>query len=389
MFFLAFNFLCTMVMLNLIIPVVIDGYQMTQEQKLDNSKVHFSHLEDFAQVWTLFDPQRHGWIKTEKLPDLIRKLPPPLGLGSQSGSGASTRVKLQRVISDTRWDLQHRNGSIGFLDTLNSLAYRVHRNSTDPAFHPSAIRANLSKAGMEDSAARLLAQDKLLWIIKRHLSRKRMGARLVLRQHDSLWRGNHIAFKMKASTAIAWVADFQTDAKYDGVPREKRLQKLLRTRALGLSKISSRLGLSSRLARLKRATSLREDGEAGGCEEWTLAPELDVAAQPALRLVLSGMHARSPLSMDTSLVERVSQLSRRSDAAGPPPPPELAIPLPCGMDEATMVDAATLSARLCCSATGMRTSGDDIELLMDEPADEPAACTVTTCIFVAVWLPPI
>merc|ERR1712048_1197132 len=80
LYFLLFIFLCSFLMLNLFVAVIMDNFgYLTQ----DESILGPHHLDEFVRVWAEFDPRATGRIKHTEVCQLLRQMSPPIGLGTK------------------------------------------------------------------------------------------------------------------------------------------------------------------------------------------------------------------------------------------------------------------------------------------------------------------
>eukprot|EP00111_Clytia_hemisphaerica_P002564 TCONS_00007303-protein len=79
-YFISFIFVCSFLMLNLFVAVIMDNFgYLTQ----DESILGPHHLDEFVRVWALFDPRATGRIKHTEVCLLLRQMSPPIGLGTK------------------------------------------------------------------------------------------------------------------------------------------------------------------------------------------------------------------------------------------------------------------------------------------------------------------
>eukprot|EP00041_Stephanoeca_diplocostata_P037375 m.1410603 g.1410603 ORF g.1410603 m.1410603 type:complete len:1448 (+) comp25025_c0_seq1:1460-5803(+) len=77
-YFFSFVILCTFLMINVFVAVILDAFEFLS---MDHSVVTPVHLNAFVAEWRRLDPQGTGRINHHALPVLLRRLSPPLGLG--------------------------------------------------------------------------------------------------------------------------------------------------------------------------------------------------------------------------------------------------------------------------------------------------------------------
>ena len=79
-YFILFIFLCSFLMLNLFVAVIMDNFAFLCQ---DESILGSHHLDDFIEVWSEYDPNATGRIRHTEVCILLRQLDPPLGLGTK------------------------------------------------------------------------------------------------------------------------------------------------------------------------------------------------------------------------------------------------------------------------------------------------------------------
>jgi hypothetical protein len=96
-FFMSFTLFVTFVFLNLFIAVVLESFSDTSEEEaMKLKKEDFSKLAD---AWLQFDPDATCLIPASSLPQLIQKIPPPLGFDA---SVTKRETLLRRAIRSLR-----------------------------------------------------------------------------------------------------------------------------------------------------------------------------------------------------------------------------------------------------------------------------------------------
>jgi len=79
-YFVSFVFLCSFLMLNLFIAVIMDSFAFLTE---DSSILGPHHLDEFVNVWADYDPRASGRLNHTAIVGLLRQMYPPIGLGQQ------------------------------------------------------------------------------------------------------------------------------------------------------------------------------------------------------------------------------------------------------------------------------------------------------------------
>uniref|UniRef100_A0A183AGV4 EF-hand domain-containing protein n=1 Tax=Echinostoma caproni TaxID=27848 RepID=A0A183AGV4_9TREM len=77
-YFVSFNFLCSFLMLNLFVAVIMDNFDYLTR---DSSILGSHHLDEFIRVWAEYDPGATGRIHHTEMYEMLRKLEPPVGFG--------------------------------------------------------------------------------------------------------------------------------------------------------------------------------------------------------------------------------------------------------------------------------------------------------------------
>ena len=79
-YFVSFIFLCSFLMLNLFVAVIMDNFDYLTR---DTSILGAHHLDEFIRVWAEYDPNASGWIHFKEMYDMLRNMDPPLGFGNK------------------------------------------------------------------------------------------------------------------------------------------------------------------------------------------------------------------------------------------------------------------------------------------------------------------
>jgi len=116
-YFIVFVILCAFVMLNLVIAVILDNFQNSNQS--EDAQVGQEHVLRFCEVWSKLDPGASYYISAAKLQYLVSELDPPLGT---KGSGCG-KTEIQTIIMSV--DIPNHQGAIHFLETLHALAGRI------------------------------------------------------------------------------------------------------------------------------------------------------------------------------------------------------------------------------------------------------------------------
>ena len=79
-FFVSFIFLCSFLMLNLFVAVIMDNFDYLTR---DSSILGAHHLDEFVRIWAEYDPSATGRIHYTEMYDMLKNMDPPLGFGSK------------------------------------------------------------------------------------------------------------------------------------------------------------------------------------------------------------------------------------------------------------------------------------------------------------------
>ncbi|RXM90748.1 Voltage-dependent P/Q-type calcium channel subunit alpha-1A [Acipenser ruthenus] len=90
-YFVSFIFLCSFLMLNLFVAVIMDNFEYLTR---DSSILGPHHLDEFIRVWAEYDPAACGRIHYKDMYSLLRVISPPLGLGKK----CPNRVAYKRLV---------------------------------------------------------------------------------------------------------------------------------------------------------------------------------------------------------------------------------------------------------------------------------------------------
>ena len=115
-YFISFQLIGSFVLLNLVIGVILDNFSnMSNQQELQFNK---EHISQFTSLWGEYDRDASYYIPSHRLPDLLLRLPPPLGLPKSQ----RTRGAVFKLI--TELDIPDRGDKIHFQETLYTLTSR-------------------------------------------------------------------------------------------------------------------------------------------------------------------------------------------------------------------------------------------------------------------------
>ncbi|VDP85060.1 unnamed protein product [Echinostoma caproni] len=88
-YFVTFNFLCSFLMLNLFVAVIMDNFDYLTR---DSSILGPHHLDEFVRVWAEYDPEAKGLIHHKDMYEMLRNMEPPVGFGKNCPCRLAYRV---------------------------------------------------------------------------------------------------------------------------------------------------------------------------------------------------------------------------------------------------------------------------------------------------------
>uniref|UniRef100_A0A674N4Z0 Voltage-dependent N-type calcium channel subunit alpha n=1 Tax=Takifugu rubripes TaxID=31033 RepID=A0A674N4Z0_TAKRU len=111
-YFVSFIFLCSFLMLNLFVAVIMDNFEYLTR---DASILGPHHLDEFIRVWAEYDPAACGRICYQDMYKLLLFISPPLGLGKKCPNRVAYKrlVKMNMPIAD--------DNTVHFTSTLMAL----------------------------------------------------------------------------------------------------------------------------------------------------------------------------------------------------------------------------------------------------------------------------
>ncbi|XP_060591923.1 voltage-dependent calcium channel type A subunit alpha-1-like isoform X8 [Ruditapes philippinarum] len=111
-YFVSFIFLCSFLMLNLFVAVIMDNFDYLTR---DSSILGPHHLDEYTRVWAEYDPGATGRIQYTDMYDMLRNMEPPVGFGKKCPYRLAYR-KLIRMNMSVAMD-----GTVHFTTTLFAL----------------------------------------------------------------------------------------------------------------------------------------------------------------------------------------------------------------------------------------------------------------------------
>ncbi|XP_061732899.1 voltage-dependent N-type calcium channel subunit alpha-1B-like [Nerophis ophidion] len=111
-YFVSFIFLCSFLMLNLFVAVIMDNFEYLTR---DASILGPHHLDEFIRVWAEYDPAACGRMPYRDMYEMLRDMSPPLGLGKKCPPRIAYKrlVKMNMPIAD--------DNTVHFTSTLMAL----------------------------------------------------------------------------------------------------------------------------------------------------------------------------------------------------------------------------------------------------------------------------
>ncbi|KAB1260074.1 Voltage-dependent P/Q-type calcium channel subunit alpha-1A, partial [Camelus dromedarius] len=127
-YFVSFIFLCSFLMLNLFVAVIMDNFEYLTR---DSSILGPHHLDEYVRVWAEYDPAAWGRMPYLDMYQMLRHMSPPLGLGKKCPARVAYKVRLLRM------DLPVADDNT------------VHFNSTLMALIRTALDIKIAKGGAD------------------------------------------------------------------------------------------------------------------------------------------------------------------------------------------------------------------------------------------------
>ncbi|KAJ0057625.1 hypothetical protein NL108_011110, partial [Boleophthalmus pectinirostris] len=168
-YFVSFIFLCSFLMLNLFVAVIMDNFEYLTR---DASILGPHHLDEFIRVWAEYDPGACGRICYRDMYNMFRDMSPPLGLGKKCPARVAYKrlVKMNMPIGE--------DYSVHFTSTLMALirtALNIKLASGVLAQHlcDAELRREISKVWpnlSQKNVDLLVTPHKLDMCVKRHSS---------------------------------------------------------------------------------------------------------------------------------------------------------------------------------------------------------------------------
>ncbi|KAM4663937.1 voltage-dependent N-type calcium channel subunit alpha-1B [Discoglossus pictus] len=148
-YFVSFIFLCSFLMLNLFVAVIMDNFEYLTR---DSSILGPHHLDEFIRVWAEYDPAACGRIGYTDMYEMLRHMPPPLGLGKKCPARVAYKrlVRMNMPISDTDLTVHFTSTLMALIRTaldikLASGGIKQHECDSELRKEISSVWPNLSQ----------------------------------------------------------------------------------------------------------------------------------------------------------------------------------------------------------------------------------------------------
>ncbi|XP_053328500.1 voltage-dependent N-type calcium channel subunit alpha-1B [Spea bombifrons] len=152
-YFVSFIFLCSFLMLNLFVAVIMDNFEYLTR---DSSILGPHHLDEFIRVWAEYDPAACYRIHYKDMYNLLRVIAPPLGLGKRCPSRVAYKrlVRMNMPISDTDLTVHFTSTLMALIRTaldikLASGGIKQHESDADLRKEIMSVWPNLSQKTLD------------------------------------------------------------------------------------------------------------------------------------------------------------------------------------------------------------------------------------------------
>jgi len=217
-FFVTFVFLCSFLMLNLFVAVIMDNFDYLTR---DSSILGAHHLDEFIRIWAEYDPSAEGRIYYSEMYEMLKNMDPPLGFGSKCPDRLAFKklIRMNQPIDE--------DGTVHFTTTLFAL-----------------IRENLSikmrSAGEMDQAdAELRATICKVWPYE-----GKDKVDLLVPPQEEIGKGKLTVGKIYGGLLI--LENWKT-TKFGRIPNSQRPKGSLLQQIMGLSSGASMLSKNTKL----------------------------------------------------------------------------------------------------------------------------------------------
>ncbi|XP_073496396.1 voltage-dependent N-type calcium channel subunit alpha-1B isoform X5 [Phyllobates terribilis] len=152
-YFVSFIFLCSFLMLNLFVAVIMDNFEYLTR---DSSILGPHHLDEFIRVWAEYDPAACCRIHYKDMYNLLRVIAPPLGLGKRCPSRVAYKrlVRMNMPISDTDLTVHFTSTLMALIRTaldikLASGGLKQHESDAELRKEITSVWPNLSQKTLD------------------------------------------------------------------------------------------------------------------------------------------------------------------------------------------------------------------------------------------------
>ncbi|XP_069604080.1 voltage-dependent N-type calcium channel subunit alpha-1B [Ranitomeya imitator] len=152
-YFVSFIFLCSFLMLNLFVAVIMDNFEYLTR---DSSILGPHHLDEFIRVWAEYDPAACGRIGYTDMYEMLRHMPPPLGLGKKCPARVAYKrlVRMNMPISDTDLTVHFTSTLMALIRTaldikLASGGLKQHESDAELRKEITSVWPNLSQKTLD------------------------------------------------------------------------------------------------------------------------------------------------------------------------------------------------------------------------------------------------
>nr|KAF6433008.1 calcium voltage-gated channel subunit alpha1 B [Molossus molossus] len=144
-YFVSFIFLCSFLMLNLFVAVIMDNFEYLTR---DSSILGPHHLDEFIRVWAEYDPAACGRITYSDMFEMLKHMSPPLGLGKK----CPARVAYKRLVR-MNMPISSEDMTVHFTSTLMALI----RTALDIKLAPAGTKQHQCDAELRKEMASVWA----------------------------------------------------------------------------------------------------------------------------------------------------------------------------------------------------------------------------------------
>ncbi|XP_069793639.1 probable voltage-dependent R-type calcium channel subunit alpha-1E isoform X1 [Narcine bancroftii] len=172
-YFVSFIFLCSFLMLNLFVAVIMDNFEYLTR---DSSILGPHHLDEFVRVWAEYDRAACGRIHYTDMYQMLTLMSPPLGLGKKCPS----KVAYKRLV---------------LMNMPVTEDKTVHFTSTLMGLIRTALQIKLARGGADKQQldAELRKEIMIIWP---HLSQKTLDLLVPMHTYSDLTVGKIYAAMM-------------------------------------------------------------------------------------------------------------------------------------------------------------------------------------------------